>query len=83
MVKQSGFAGGEIASQYPDLVYGEDYDFFMFPGVKGVQGGADYMFVFNDTPAVQAIGCLSDQRRRRCSLGRSGIRCFTECPFRG
>lgn len=55
MVKQSGFAGGEIATKYPDLVYGTDYDFFMFPGVMGVQGGADYMFVFNDTPAVEAM----------------------------
>jgi alpha-glucoside transport system substrate-binding protein len=55
MVKQSGFAGGEIAAQYPDLEYGVDYDFFGVPGAKGLQGGTDSMMVFNDTPAVKAF----------------------------
>ncbi len=55
MVKQSGFAGGQIASKYPDLVYGTDYDFFNFPGAKGLQGGADLMLAFSDSPAVQAL----------------------------
>ena len=55
MVKQSGFAGGEIQAQYPDLVYGEDYDFFNFPGAQGLQGGADLMIAFSDSPAVQAL----------------------------
>lgn len=55
MVKQSGFAGGEVAAQFPELVSGEDYDFFPFPGAQGVQVGADFMAVFNDTPAVQAL----------------------------
>lgn len=55
MVKQSGFAGGAIAAQFPDLVYGEDYDFFMFPGAQGLQGGADLMMAFSDSPAVQAL----------------------------
>jgi len=55
MIKQSGFAGGAIADQYPDLVYGEDFDFFMVPGAQGLQGGSDWMMAFADTPAVQAI----------------------------
>ncbi len=55
MVKQSGFAGGEVAAQYPDLEYGVDYDFFGVPGAQGLQGGTDSMMVFNDTPAVQAF----------------------------
>ena len=55
MVKQSGFAGGAIAEQFPELVYGEDYDFFAFPGAQGMQGGADWMMVFNASPAAQAI----------------------------
>ena len=55
MVKQSGFAGGEVAKQFPDLKYGTDYDFFMVPGAQGLQGGADWMMAFNDTPAVQAL----------------------------
>ena len=55
MVKQSGFAGGNIATQYPDLVYGTDYDFFAVPGAKGLQGGADWLMAFTDTPAVKAL----------------------------
>lgn len=55
MVKQSGFAGGEVASQYPDLEYGTDYDFFPVPGAQGLQGGADWLMAFNDTPAVRAL----------------------------
>lgn len=55
MVKQSGFAGAEIATEFPDLEYGTDYDFFQVPGVQGLQGGADWMMAFTDTPAVQAI----------------------------
>ena len=55
MVKQSGFAGGEAAKQYPDLVYGTDYDFFPVPGAKGLQGGADWLMSFSDTPAVKAL----------------------------
>lgn len=55
MVKQSGFAGGEVQTQFPDLQYGVDYDFFGFPGAQGVQGGSDWMFAFSDAPAVQAV----------------------------
>lgn len=55
MVKQSGFAAGEIVSQYPDLVYGTDYDFFGVPGAQGVQAGSDWMMAFSDKPAVKAI----------------------------
>ncbi|MGQ9599124.1 MAG: hypothetical protein ACUVWZ_06875 [Anaerolineae bacterium] len=55
MVKQSGFAGGEIAKQFPDLKYGTDYDFFAVPGAKGMQGGADFMMAFSDTPAAKAL----------------------------
>lgn len=55
MVKQSGFAGAEIAKQFPDLKQGADYDFFVVPGAKGLQGGADWMMAFSDKPAVQAL----------------------------
>jgi alpha-glucoside transport system substrate-binding protein len=55
MVKQSGFAGGEIAKKFPDLKYGTDYDFFQVPGVKGLQGGADLMLSFSDSAAVKAL----------------------------
>ena len=55
MVKQSGFAGGEVEAQYPDLEYGVDFDFFPVPGARGLQGGADWLMAFNDTPAVRAL----------------------------
>jgi alpha-glucoside transport system substrate-binding protein len=55
MVKQSGFAGGEVVKQYPDLEYGVDFDFFAFPGAKGMQGGADYVMAFGDSAATQAM----------------------------
>src|SRR4029079_2944438 len=50
----------EIAKKFPTLEYGTDYDFFNLPGAKGLQGGADLMMAFKDTPAVQAlVGYLS------------------------
>jgi len=55
MVKQSGFAGGEVAAQFPELQYGTDYDFFGVPGAQGLQGGSDWMMAFTSTPAVQAL----------------------------
>ncbi len=55
MVKQSGFAGGEVVKQFPDLTYGEDFDFFAFPGAQGMQGGADFMMAFGNSPATQAM----------------------------
>ena len=55
MVKQSGFAGAEIAKQFPDLQQGTDYDFFVVPGIQGLQGAIEPMMVFTDTPAVRAL----------------------------
>jgi alpha-glucoside transport system substrate-binding protein len=55
MVKQSGFAGGEVATQFPDLEFGVDYDFFVIPGAQGLQGGSDWMMAFSDSNAVKAL----------------------------
>jgi len=55
MVKQSGFAGGTVTTQYPDYVFGTDFDFFVIPGAKGLQGGSDWMMAFSDEPAVKAL----------------------------
>jgi alpha-glucoside transport system substrate-binding protein len=55
MVKQSGFAGGAIDAQFPELTYGVDYDFFQVPGADSLQGGTSWMMAFSDKPAVQAI----------------------------
>ncbi|NPV56077.1 MAG: hypothetical protein HPY76_05305, partial [Anaerolineae bacterium] len=40
---------------FPDLQYGVDFDFFAFPGAQGMQGGADYMMAFGDSPAAKAL----------------------------
>jgi alpha-glucoside transport system substrate-binding protein len=59
MVKQSGFGGGAVAAQYPELVFPADYDFFVLPGIGGekvpMQVGGDLMAVFNNSPEVQAV----------------------------
>ena len=55
MVKQSGFAGGEIAKQFPDLQQGTDYDFFVVPSIQGLQGAVEPMMAFSDSLAVQAL----------------------------
>ena len=55
MVKQSGFASGTITKEHPDMKAGTDYDFFVVPGAKGLQGGSDWMMAFSDKPAVKAL----------------------------
>jgi len=61
MVRQASFAGGIIGEQFPDMVAGEDYTFFMFPEMDSeigapMQGGADVMALFNaDNPAAVAL----------------------------
>ena len=59
MVKQSGFSGGVVGGQYPELEYGTDYAFFVIPGTGGdpaaMQVGGDAMAVFSDKPAVKAV----------------------------
>jgi alpha-glucoside transport system substrate-binding protein len=55
MVKQSGFAGAEIVKQFPDLEQGTDYDFFVVPGIQGLQGAVEPMMAFSDSAAVKAL----------------------------
>jgi alpha-glucoside transport system substrate-binding protein len=54
------FTAGFISSQFPDLVAGEDYNFFPFPVIAqdysgGVTGGADLVVAFEDTPTVRSF----------------------------
>jgi alpha-glucoside transport system substrate-binding protein len=54
------FAAGFIATQFPDLVAGQDYSFFPFPSITqqysgGVTGGADVVVAFKDTPTVRSF----------------------------
>jgi alpha-glucoside transport system substrate-binding protein len=76
MVKQSGFAGSEVLKQFPDLVSGTDYDFFVVPGAQGLQGGVEPMMAFSDKPAVQALvtylsSPLGGQNWAKAGLGLS------------
>ena len=61
MVRMAVFAGGTIATQFPDLVPVQDYDFFVFPEFDPMygapmQGGADVVALFNaDNAAAKAL----------------------------
>ena len=73
MVKQSGFAGGVVTEQFPELVYGTDFDFFAFPGAQGMQGGADWMMVFNPSPAAQALVAYLTSRSGALNWAQAGF----------
>jgi ABC-type glycerol-3-phosphate transport system substrate-binding protein len=54
------FVGGIISETFPDLICGEDFDWFDFPepgDMHGdtLMGGGDVMMVFNDRPEVRAM----------------------------
>jgi alpha-glucoside transport system substrate-binding protein len=55
MVKQSGFASGTITSTYTSMQYGVDFDFFVIPGIQGLQGGSDWLMAFNSKPVVKSL----------------------------
>lgn len=73
MVKQSGFAGGAVVDQFPDLEYGVDFDFFAFPGAQGMQGGADFVMAFGDSPAAQAVITFLTSAEGATSWARAGF----------
>ena len=73
MVKQSGFAGGEVAKQFPDLEYGVDYDFFAFPGAQGMQGGADFLMAFGDSAAARAMVAYLTSAEGASAWARAGF----------
>jgi alpha-glucoside transport system substrate-binding protein len=73
MVKQSGFAGGEVVKQFPDLEYGVDFDFFAFPGAQGMQGGADFLMAFSDNPAAKALVTYLTSAEGATSWARTGF----------
>jgi alpha-glucoside transport system substrate-binding protein len=54
------FTAGFIATQFPSLVAGQDYNFFAFPTINptyqnAVTGGADLVVAFKDTPTVRSL----------------------------
>jgi alpha-glucoside transport system substrate-binding protein len=42
-------------AKVPDLEQGADFDFFVVPGIQGLQGAVEPMMAFSDKPAVQAL----------------------------
>lgn len=58
--RQASFITSFITDQFPDLVAGEDYDFFQFPPIDPAQGqpllvAGDLFGMFNDTPQSRAL----------------------------
>jgi alpha-glucoside transport system substrate-binding protein len=60
MHRQATFIKGFILEHFPDLVPGEDFDFFPFPPIKEefgtpALGAADMLAMFNDTAEARAF----------------------------
>ncbi len=60
MHKQASFARFFILSHFPNLVLGEDFDFFPFPPIDPqygtpALGAGDVVIMFNDTPEARAF----------------------------
>ena len=60
MFLSGSFVGGIISETFPDLVCGEDFDWFDFPepgDMHGdtLMGGGDVIMMFNDRPEVRAM----------------------------
>jgi alpha-glucoside transport system substrate-binding protein len=58
--RQASFITSFIQDQFPDLVSGEDYDFFPFPPIDPEEGSpllvaGDLFGTFNDTPQSRAL----------------------------
>ena len=56
----ASFAQAFIASKYPELAPGDDYDFFRFPTINpdfagSITIGADVVVMLNDTPAARSF----------------------------
>ncbi len=60
MYYEGGFVGGILGGNFPDLVAGEDYNFFLFPALNEAQGapivgGGDTLVAFSDRPEVAEL----------------------------
>jgi alpha-glucoside transport system substrate-binding protein len=77
MDRISGFGGGVIAAQYPDLTEVEDYDFFVLPAKSDdlgapMQGGADVFVMFNDSAPAKALMAYMFSQDAGEALAESG-----------
>lgn len=80
--RQASFITSFIREQHPDLIAGEDYNFFPFPPIdpqwgNPMMGGADIMIMCNDTPeAGELINYLSSAEAQEIfvsELGKLGV----------
>ncbi len=72
----ASFAQAFIASKYPQLAPGDDYDFFRFPTIDpantgSITIGADIVVMLNDTPAAPAVYYLPRRSRVATEMGRT------------
>ncbi|MGB8861270.1 MAG: ABC transporter substrate-binding protein [Ilumatobacteraceae bacterium] len=75
----ASFAQAFIASKYPTLAPGSDYDFFPFPTIKpdhsrAITVGADIVVMLHDTPAARSfMTCLSGAPSQQAWMERGGF----------
>jgi alpha-glucoside transport system substrate-binding protein len=50
-----------------------DYDFFAFPGAQGMQGGADFLMAFSDSPDVKALVSYLTSAEGATAWARAGF----------
>lgn len=73
------FTAGFIATQFPNLVAGQDYSFFPFPTIAaqysgGVTGGADLVAAFRDNPTIRSfVQYLSTAQAQEIWVKRGGF----------
>lgn len=78
MHRQASFITSFIEDRHPDLVPGEDFDFFPFPTINPehgnpMMGAADMMSMTNDTPEARAlIEYLSSAEAQEIWVGKLG-----------
>ncbi len=79
MYHLGSFTAGFISEQFPDLVAGQDYDFFPFPPVDAaydgaVTGGADLLVMFKDNATNRSLmEYLASAAAQQIWVGRGGF----------
>jgi alpha-glucoside transport system substrate-binding protein len=79
MYYMASFAQAFIASQYPNLTPGQDYDAFAFPTIapahaRTVMIGADMIVMVNDTPAARSfMTYLAGTQSQKTWIARGGF----------
>jgi len=78
MVNLGSFASGFIQTQFPDLVPGEDFSFFTWPG-GAVSGGANIVYAFNsDSSTCSLMSWLESAEAQKIWVARGGFHSVNE-----